>query len=119
MSAMRVLCLHGFMQSAAIFKAKTGALRSALKHVEFVYIDAPFRVERIPPRIFEMMQAAKAARQAANQGTTEDNAAEPMSDEVKELQYTWWHTNDDASQYYEWQKSIDVVKAAIKEQGDS
>jgi|TARA_B110000008_G_scaffold272801_1_gene306092 dienelactone hydrolase len=36
----RVLCLHGFAQDAATFRAKTGAIRKALKSkCEFVYLD--------------------------------------------------------------------------------
>lgn len=41
----RVLCLHGFAQDAATFRAKTGAIRKALKsRCEFVYVDAPHDV---------------------------------------------------------------------------
>ncbi len=59
---MRILCLHGYMQSGAIMRAKTGALRSALKGVaELVYVDAPNRVTEVPQRIREMMQASQGA----------------------------------------------------------
>lgn len=38
----RVLCLHGYRQSGATFRAKTGALRKRLRpHAELDYLDAP------------------------------------------------------------------------------
>lgn len=38
----RLLALHGYRQNAAVFRAKTGAMRRALRGVaELVYIDAP------------------------------------------------------------------------------
>lgn len=38
----RILCLHGYRQTGEIFRAKSGALRKALRHVaDLVYIDAP------------------------------------------------------------------------------
>lgn len=38
----RVLALHGFAQTGAFFRQKTGSVRKGMKDVEFVYIDAPF-----------------------------------------------------------------------------
>ncbi|KAJ2745604.1 hypothetical protein GGI20_002039 [Coemansia sp. BCRC 34301] len=39
---LRVLCLHGYAQSASKFRARTGPLRRLLKaDMELVYIDAP------------------------------------------------------------------------------
>jgi hypothetical protein len=42
-SALRVLCLHGYVQNASIFRQRTGSLRKALSSrvKEFVFIDAP------------------------------------------------------------------------------
>jgi hypothetical protein len=37
----RVLALHGFAQTGAAFRQKTGSMRKQMKGVEFVYIDAP------------------------------------------------------------------------------
>jgi len=41
---MRLLCLHGYMQSASLFRERTGSLRTALakQQVSFDYVDAPF-----------------------------------------------------------------------------
>lgn len=42
---LRILCIHGYRQSSASFREKTGALRKLLKkQVELVYIDAPHTV---------------------------------------------------------------------------
>nr|XP_057943251.1 esterase OVCA2 [Doryrhamphus excisus]XP_057943252.1 esterase OVCA2 [Doryrhamphus excisus] len=42
MAPLRVLCVHGYRQSGASFRDKTGALRKLLKkQVELVYVDAP------------------------------------------------------------------------------
>lgn len=40
---LKLLCLHGFMQTADSFRMRIGSLRKALKsRVEFVFLDAPF-----------------------------------------------------------------------------
>lgn len=42
---LRILCIHGYRQSSASFREKTGALRKLLKkQCELVYIDAPHAV---------------------------------------------------------------------------
>ncbi|XP_019747473.1 esterase OVCA2 [Hippocampus comes] len=42
MAPLRVLCVHGYRQSGASFREKTGALRKLLKtKVHLVYVDAP------------------------------------------------------------------------------
>lgn len=42
----RVLCLHGYGQSAEMFRNRIGSMRKALKsRVEFVFVDAPHAVE--------------------------------------------------------------------------
>mmetsp|Transcript_53573 Transcript_53573/g.116797 ORF Transcript_53573/g.116797 Transcript_53573/m.116797 type:complete len:223 (+) Transcript_53573:100-768(+) len=38
---IRVLCLHGFAQNAAMFRARTGSLRKVMKGCEFTFLDAP------------------------------------------------------------------------------
>ncbi len=39
---LRLLCLHGYVQSGALFRERTGSLRKALKSVaEFEFVDAP------------------------------------------------------------------------------
>mmetsp|Transcript_1348 Transcript_1348/g.2907 ORF Transcript_1348/g.2907 Transcript_1348/m.2907 type:complete len:232 (-) Transcript_1348:847-1542(-) len=38
---LRFLCLHGYAQNGQMFRSRTGALRKALKGVEFDFVDAP------------------------------------------------------------------------------
>ncbi|XP_063148685.1 esterase OVCA2 [Candoia aspera] len=41
---LRVLCLHGYGQNAELFRARTGALRKAVRgRAELLYLDAPHR----------------------------------------------------------------------------
>ncbi|CAE8622563.1 unnamed protein product [Polarella glacialis] len=49
--SLRLLCLHGYGQSAEVFRARSGALRRALKGLvgEFVCIDAPHRCTHFLP----------------------------------------------------------------------
>jgi hypothetical protein len=42
---MRILCLHGYTQNDALFRRKTGALRSEFKDIEFVYALGPILLE--------------------------------------------------------------------------
>ncbi|KAG1309341.1 hypothetical protein G6F64_005388 [Rhizopus arrhizus] len=47
---LRILCLHGYTQNAAMFRKRTSAMRKSLDHLaEFVYITAPHHVG--PPKI--------------------------------------------------------------------
>lgn len=40
---LKLLCLHGYLQDASIFRSKIGSMRKALKsRLEFVFLDAPF-----------------------------------------------------------------------------
>jgi hypothetical protein len=42
---VQILCLHGYRQSAEVFKQKLGALRKALKkHAELVFVTAPHKI---------------------------------------------------------------------------
>lgn len=39
---LRVLCLHGYGQSAELFRNRTGSLRKGMKsRLEFIYVDGP------------------------------------------------------------------------------
>jgi len=41
-----VLCLHGYMQSAEVFRNRIGSIRKGLKsQAEFVFVDAPYLAE--------------------------------------------------------------------------
>ncbi|KAL4448145.1 hypothetical protein ABPG75_005364 [Micractinium tetrahymenae] len=43
---LRILCLHGYLQNAEVFRSRIGSLRKALKsRAEFVFLDAPYLAE--------------------------------------------------------------------------
>ncbi|KAL4448377.1 hypothetical protein ABPG75_005596 [Micractinium tetrahymenae] len=74
---LRILCLHGFRQSARNFEGRTHALRRRLKDLaELVFLDAPHElpVWRKPEAAEEATSAAGAG--AASPGATEAAAAE-------------------------------------------
>ncbi|EWM25507.1 Serine hydrolase FSH [Nannochloropsis gaditana] len=46
---LKILCLHGYLQSASIFRGKLGSLRKGLKSkADFVFLDAPFLAQARP-----------------------------------------------------------------------
>lgn len=69
---IRILCLHGHAQTAAVFRAKTGSLRNVLKksEVEYHYLDGPFHV---PP-------CEHSAEAAKSWMRTDPATARPVSD---------------------------------------
>ncbi|VDK79253.1 unnamed protein product [Litomosoides sigmodontis] len=43
---LRILCLHGYQQSATVFRSKSGSFRRPMKkYVDFVFMNAPHEVE--------------------------------------------------------------------------
>ncbi|PIA14363.1 hypothetical protein COEREDRAFT_65743, partial [Coemansia reversa NRRL 1564] len=47
---LRVLCLHGYMQNAQGFRARTGAFRKLMKNkLELVYVTAPHKATAVQP----------------------------------------------------------------------
>eukprot|EP00729_Bicosta_minor_P013749 gene13749-27194_t len=46
---LRVLCCHGLLQSAPMFRTRIGSMRKGLKsRCEFEFIDAPYAVTTLP-----------------------------------------------------------------------
>ena len=43
---LKLLCLHGFQQTAKSFRGRTAAIRKRMRTIDFVYIDAPYE---LPP----------------------------------------------------------------------
>ena len=43
---LKILCLHGYLQNAEVFRSRIGSLRKGLKsRAEFFFVDAPYLVE--------------------------------------------------------------------------
>ncbi|KAG2497705.1 hypothetical protein HYH03_004442 [Edaphochlamys debaryana] len=46
---LKLLCLHGYLQNAEVFRSRIGSLRKGLKsRVEFVFVDGPFEAQGLP-----------------------------------------------------------------------
>lgn len=72
---LRVLCLHGYVQSGAIFRERTGSLRKALKGLDFFFVDAPHSAA----------------------GAFQDPAHPPTDPPVVDAR-GWWHAGENATQ---------------------
>ena len=95
---LRILCLHGFGQSAAEFRKKTGALRKKVKGVaEFTFINAPHLIPEC-----------------------EHSRANGLGD-----RFGWWRFDKNAPKdehghglrYVGWERSIDFLKAFVIREG--
>ena len=59
-SKLRILCLHGFLQSGEVFWSRIGSLRKGLKsRAEFIVVDAPHKIDG---SFDEQLQAAGGTR---------------------------------------------------------
>ncbi|KAG2458719.1 OVCA2 Esterase, partial [Polypterus senegalus] len=100
---LRILCLHGYRQSAEIFRERTGALRKILKkHAELTYISGPLRVRHPPP-----------GQAGQPEGLDEDSRG-------------WWFSNAQEQSFHAeevcqsaqgLEESLEVVSRAMQEQG--
>lgn len=94
---LRILCLHGYRQSADSFKSKIGSFRKQVsKYAEFVFISAPHDAPAL------------------------DGV------EVNPEQKCWWFNNDDGTSFkgtnqngpaFGFEASLRLVEAAWQEQG--
>lgn len=96
---LRILCLHGYLQNAEVFKNRIGSLRKALKsRAEFVFLDAPYLA------------------QAANEQEVREAGG-------GEAGRSWWEWRDvepgtrpsRAAQYSGWEASQAAIAAALEE----
>lgn len=104
MAPLRVLCVHGYRQSGASFREKTGALRKLLKkHVELVYLTAPLSV---PQEVTDKESDATPAAEEDSRG--------------------WWFSDVQARRFSAQQQceeslgldqSVATVREAVKVQG--
>ncbi|XP_032777234.2 esterase OVCA2 [Daphnia magna] len=106
----KILCLHGYRQSAQVFKDKTGSLRKLLKkHAELVYISAPHLIpasSAIQDESMETLQAVPA------NGKVEEQRGWYFSTE----QLTF-NSHDETDFSWGLQESINVVSKAFEELG--
>jgi pimeloyl-ACP methyl ester carboxylesterase len=85
---LRVLCLHGYCQNAAVFRSKTGCVRRAvakrLSGIEIVFVDAPHVVE------------------------ADENGAEKRA---------WWTLRNEGTEYEGFVETAAHLRRVVAEQG--
>ncbi|KAG7322458.1 hypothetical protein KOW79_013804 [Hemibagrus wyckioides] len=101
---LRILCIHGYRQSSASFREKTGALRKLLKkQVELVYIDAPHTVP-----------------------TSKESELQDKTASVGDNQSGWWFSDAQACSFdarqecessFGLEQSLEAVRMAVKDLG--
>ncbi|QRW25190.1 hypothetical protein RhiXN_07139 [Rhizoctonia solani] len=101
---IRILALHGYAQSAEIFKKKMGVLRKACgKNVEFVFLDAPV-----------LLQPADLPQSFASVEALDTVKAPPEEPELQPR--AWWRANLDRTVYYHVPETIEYLKNYLKDQ---
>ncbi|KAF8601699.1 FSH1-domain-containing protein [Ceratobasidium sp. AG-I] len=99
---VRVLALHGYAQSAEIFKKKMSAVRKACgKNVDFVFLDAPI-----------MLKPADMPNSASNVQALDTIQAAPDEPELQPR--AWWTVNSDKSVYYHLPETVEYLKNYLK-----
>ncbi|BDA48958.1 Esterase OVCA2 [Coccomyxa sp. Obi] len=94
---LRILCLHGYLQNAEVFRGRIGSLRKGLKsRAEFFFVDAP-----------HLAQGEEAEIRAA--GGTGDHPR---------AWWTWEDLNETkrpskAAKYSGWEASVEALEAAL------
>ncbi|KAM3575761.1 hypothetical protein VYU27_002380 [Nannochloropsis oceanica] len=108
----KILCLHGYLQSASVFRGKIGSLRKGLKSkAEFIFVDAPFVAQVLPSDallkavggqvcIGKEKEGGKEGAEELSTGVTglkvtekEENRKEE-GEEKGERGRSWWHWTD-------------------------
>ncbi|CAE6346996.1 unnamed protein product [Rhizoctonia solani] len=101
---IRILALHGYAQSAEIFRKKMGVLRKACgKNVEFVFLDAPI-----------LLQPVDMPQSAASVEALDTVKAPPEEPELQPR--AWWRANSDKTDYYHVPETIEYLKNYLKDQ---
>ena len=92
---LRILCLHGFRQTAKSFRGRTAAIRKRMKKlpVEFVYVDAPFAIKE-----YNQFEAAAKTKEDSQQLQQEEEASAKRS---------WLLAHENASNFEaSWDQSL-------------
>ncbi|KAG1469671.1 hypothetical protein G6F56_003122 [Rhizopus delemar] len=105
---LRILCLHGMVQNATVFRKKTSVIRKKLdKMADLVYVTAP-----------QMTVDPQYTSEAHREAAADENAPEEGKP------FAWWHPykNDDnnltSDGYYRgFKESIEYLKDVLQKQG--
>ena len=110
---LQILCLHGYRQSAQVFKDKTGSLRKLLKkHAELVYINAP--------HLIPISSNSAPTAQSVEAGTTEttpDGKVEEQRGWYFSTEQLTFNSHDATDFSWGLEESIEVVRKAFEELG--
>ncbi len=118
---LRVLCLHGYTQSAEAFRSRMGSWRKGLKSsVEFCYVDAPYLVEAPP---LDSAAAGAPPPGAAAAAAPADAEAAEGDGAAADGGRSWWRWRDvepgtrpsRAAEYTGWAASQAAIDAALAE----
>ncbi|KAJ2776538.1 Ovarian cancer-associated protein 2 [Coemansia interrupta] len=94
--SLKILCLHGYTQSGASFRARTGPLRRSLgRHITWVYATAP------------------------HAAATTFSSSEPTATGPAEPSLAWWnmHNGDAQRVWQDVQQSLAALRRVAEEQG--
>lgn len=113
MIRMKVLCLHGYTQNAAIFRRKTAVLRNSLKHIDFVYVDAAHIVPAEDLETFQTRVAttAPAANASDRPPFIKDSTAADATPR------TWWIYEESSKTYNGFDKSLALLAGVLENEG--
>lgn len=141
---LRIACLHGYLQNAQLFRAKTGGLRKHLERskrtvrasvssgagrssaedngilVEFTYLEAPFVLEQ---------RASTENRQPRSENDKYKTVYSPVrfsksgsskagsssNDGIDSTKRSWWEAEQDGQVYKGWERSIEYLSKVFKE----
>lgn len=132
LAPLRILCLHGFMQNAAILRRKTGALRKALRRggtdmsANLYFLDAPFILNKTTPPAKQSSEP-RSKRDTGKSDTfdivhspghliyPEHSLNSSTSDRPQIVNRTWWHAEGAGRSYTGWNRSLDLLLSTISE----
>ncbi len=84
----KILCLHGYLQNAETFRAKTGALRKGLKSkAEFVFVEAPYDAQIASA---DLLKAAGGVQKEQDEEGEGEEEGKPQQQQGK----SWWNWTD-------------------------
>ncbi|KAF8470142.1 serine hydrolase FSH [Kalaharituber pfeilii] len=122
-SPVRILTLHGYTQSAALFRAKTKSLEKYLQKwvpggVELVYVTAPIRLRMadLPGYMNPVKEVGVASAIGTEEGERQGGGAEREGEGGE--YYAWWRKNEAAEEYTGLETTCwDFLRNLLAEQG--
>lgn len=111
--ALRVLCLHGYCQNAAVFKNKIGSLRKVLRrdaNVELVFVDAPHTAQT------ELLDSKEDRINSREKKSAEQDIVVAKNLNGEDAKRAWWLSSDGGRAYNGFHTTIDYLNNIFMEQ---